>query len=124
MGARWIPVLAGGRAPFPGASSSFVRVCVQLKKTRWWRLLEDGIRFSPPSPRPNGVSSIVGGHVEVCLRRISQDLAGGCFWWIRSDPVFVRLCSCVFKLDPSDISFSLSAAVAALVRWSYGDLAR
>uniref|UniRef100_A0A8R7P9E4 Uncharacterized protein n=1 Tax=Triticum urartu TaxID=4572 RepID=A0A8R7P9E4_TRIUA len=70
--ARWIPALAGGRASFLGASSSFVRVCVLRKKTRWRRLLEDGIRFSPPSPRPNVVSSIVGGRVEVCLRRISR----------------------------------------------------
>uniref|UniRef100_M8B1J7 Putative L-lactate dehydrogenase B n=1 Tax=Aegilops tauschii TaxID=37682 RepID=M8B1J7_AEGTA len=65
MGVRWIPVLAGGKAPISGASSSFVRVCVLLKKTRWWRLLdEDEIRFSPPTSRPNGVSTIVGGRLE------------------------------------------------------------
>ena len=40
------------------------------------------------------------------------------------DPVFVRLCSCVYRLDPFDLRFSSSAAVAVLVRWSYGALAR
>ena len=124
MGARWIPALVGGRAPFSGASSSFARVRVLLKKTRRRRLLEDGIRFFPPSPHPNGVSSIVGGCVEVCLRRISRDLVGGCLWWIRSDLVFVRLCSCVFRLDSSDLKLSSSAAVAVLGCWSYGTLAR
>ncbi|EMS47599.1 hypothetical protein TRIUR3_32599 [Triticum urartu] len=64
MGARWIPALADGRAPFSGVFSSFVRVCVLLKKTSRRRLLEDGIRFSPPSPRLNGVSSIIQGRVE------------------------------------------------------------
>ena len=36
----------------------------------------------------------------------------------------VRLCSCVFRLDPFDLRYSSSAAVAVLVRWSYGALAR
>ena len=40
------------------------------------------------------------------------------------DLVFVRLRSCVKKLDVSDLCFSLSAAVAVLVRWSYGTVAR
>ena len=31
---------------------------------------------------------------------------------------------CVFGLDPFDLLYSSSAAVAALVRWSYGALAR
>lgn len=39
MGARWILALADGMAPFLGASSSFVRVCVLLRKTRRRRLL-------------------------------------------------------------------------------------
>ena len=117
MAARWIPALAGGRAMFLYVHSSFVRVCVLLRKTRRRRLSEDGIRFSPPSPRPGGVSSIVGGRVEVCLRRI-------CPWWICSDLVVVRLRSCVFRLDPSDLRYSSTAAVAVLLCWSYGALAR
>jgi hypothetical protein len=55
--------------------------------------------------------------VEVCLRRIY-------LWWICSDLVVVRLCSCVFGLDPSNLRYSSSAAVAVLVRWSYEALAR
>ena len=66
---------------------------------RWRRLPEDGIRFSPPSPRSGGASSIIGGRVEVCLRRISRDSVGVCLRWIHVDPVFVRLCSCVYMLD-------------------------
>ena len=62
--------------------------------------------------------------MEVCLRQISLDFVGGCLWWIRLDPVFVRLCSSVFRLDPSDLNFSSSAAVTVLGRWSYGTLAR
>ena len=92
--------------------------CILFRKARRrQRLFEDGIRFSPPSPRPDGVSSIVGGRVEMCLSRI-------CPWWICSDLVVVRLCSCVFRLDPSNLRYSSSAAVAVMVRWSYGTLAR
>ena len=36
----------------------------------------------------------------------------------------VRLRSCVFRLDPFDLRYSSSTAVAVLVRWSYGTLAR
>ncbi len=97
--------------------SSFVRVCVLLRKARRRRLPEDGIKVSPPSPHSGGASSIVGGRVEVCLRRIY-------LWWICSDLVGVRLRSCVFGLDLSDLRYSSSAAVAVLVRWSYGALAR
>ena len=88
-----------------------------LKKTRWQRLPEDGIKVFPPSCHSGGASSTVGGHVEVCLRRIY-------LWWICSDVVVVRLRSCVFGLDFSDLRYSSSAAVAVLVRWSYGALAR
>ena len=109
--------LVGGRALFSVVFSCFVRVCVLLRKTRRRRLLEDEISFSPPSPRPDGVSSIVGGRVEMCLSRI-------CPWWICSDLVVVRLCSCVFRLDPSDLRYSSTAAVAVLLRWSYWGLAR
>ena len=55
--------------------------------------------------------------MEVCLRRIYPR-------WICSDLVVVRLCSCVFRLDPSDLRFSSSAVVVVLLRWSYGALAR
>ena len=55
--------------------------------------------------------------MEVCLRRIY-------LWWICSDLIVVRLRSCVFGLDLSDLRYSSSASVAVLVRWSYGTLAR
>ena len=80
-------------------------------------LPEDGIKVFPPSCHSGGASSTVGGHVEVCLRRIY-------LWWICSDLVVVRLRSCVFGLDLSDLCYSSSAAVAVLVRWSYGTLTR
>ena len=99
-----IPTLAGGRAPFLSVSSSFVRVCVLLRKTRRWQLSEDGIRFSPSNPCFGGASSIVGGRVEVCLQHIH-------LWWICSDIVFV--------LDPSDLCYSSTAVVAVLMRSSY-----
>ena len=117
MGARWILPRAGGRAPFSVVFSCLVRVCVLFRKARRRWLPEDGIKVSPPSPRSNGASSIVGGRVEVCLRRIY-------LWWICSDLVVVRLCSYVFGLNPSNLRYSSSAAVAVLVRWSYGALAR
>ena len=53
----------------------------------------------------------------MCLRRIY-------LWWISSDHVVVRLISCVFGLNPSNLCYSSLAAVAVLVRWSYGALAR
>ena len=96
---------------------NLVRVCVLLRKARRRRLPEDGIKVSPPSPRSSGASSIVGGRVEVCLRRIY-------LWWICSDLVVVCLRSCVLRLNPSNLRYSSSAAVAVLVRWSYGALAR
>ena len=111
---------AGGRDPV----LVLVRFNVLVRVVWRWRCPLVGIMSPAFYPRLDGVSSIVGGRVEVCLRRISRDLVGGCLWWIRSDPVFVRLCSCVFRLDPSDLKFSSSAAVAVLGRWSYGTLAR
>ena len=96
---------------------SFVRVCVLLRKARRRRLPEDGIKVSPPSPRSDDASSIVDGRVEVCLRQIY-------LWWICSDLVVVRLCSCIFGLDPSDLRYFSSAAVAVLGCWSYGALVR
>ena len=63
------------------------------------------------------MSTIIGRRVEVCLRRI-------CPSWICSDLVVVRVPSCVFRLDPSDLRYSSSAAVDVLLRWSYEALAR
>lgn len=83
---------------------------------RWWRLPEEGIKVSSPSPRSSDASSIIDGCVEVCLRRIY-------LWWICSDLFVVRLCSCVFRLDNSDLHSSF-AMVVVLVCWSYGALAR
>ena len=84
---------------------------------RWWRISEDEIKVSPPIPHPDDVSSIIGRRVEVCFRRIHP-------WWICSDLVVVYLCFCVFKLDPSDLRSSSLAAVAVLVCWFHGALAR
>lgn len=50
----------------------------------------------------------------MCLR------SGGYLWWIYSDPVFVHLHSCVFRLDPSNLRVSSSVVVAVLVCWSLG----
>ena len=117
MEARWILARTGGRALLLIDFFNLARVCVLLRKTRRRRLHEDGIKVSPPSPRSGDASSIVGGRVEVCLRQIY-------LWWICSDLVVVRLRSCVFGLDFSDLHYSSSAAVAVLVRWFYGALAR
>ena len=54
--------------------------------------------------------------MEVCLRRI-------CLSWICSDLFVVRLRSCVFRLDTFDLPSS-STAIAVLVHWFYGSLAR
>ena len=107
MEAPWILARAGRRAPFLVVFFYLVRVSVLLRKATRWRLPEDGIKVSPPSPRSGGASSIVGGRVEVCLRQIY-------LWWICSDLVIVRLRSCVFGLDPSDLRYFSSAAVAGL----------
>ena len=116
MQAEWISTLAGGSVPSLDVPSSFVRVCVLLRKTRRWRLPEDGIKVFPPSPCSGDASCIVDGRVELCLRRI-------CLWWICSDLFVVRFRSCVFRLDPFDLHYS-SAAVVVLMRWFYGALAR
>ena len=117
MEARWILTRTGGRVLFLVIFFNLVRVCVLLRKATWRRLREDEIKVSPPSPRSGGASSIVGGRVEVCLRQIY-------LWWICSDLVVVRLRSCVFGLDPSDLRYFSSATVAVLGCWSYGALAR
>src|SRR6187401_1200297 len=117
MEARWILARTGGRAPLLVDFFNLARVCVLLRKTRRRRLPEDGINVSPPSPRSGDASSIVGGRVEVCLRQIY-------LWWICSDLVVVRLRSCVFSLDPSDLRYFSSATVVVLGCLSYETLAR
>ena len=62
--------------------------------------------------------------VWTCVFGRSRGIRSVVVWWIRSDPVFVHLCSCVFRLDPSDLTFSSSATVVVLVRWSYEALAQ
>ena len=64
-GMRWIPALVGRRAPFLDVSSSYVRVCVLLRKARRRHLPEDGIKFSSHSSYPGCASSIVGGRMDV-----------------------------------------------------------
>ena len=91
------------------------------------------ILFSTITPLPwpdagschisRGVCSIVGERVEV-LQRIPRDSVGVCLRWILVDPFFVRPCSCVYRLDPSDLRFSSSTAIVVLVRWFHGALAR
>ena len=63
MEPEWNSTLAGGRTRFLDLFWSFVRVCVLLRKARQRRLLEDGIKVSPPSPRSGDASSIIGGLV-------------------------------------------------------------
>jgi hypothetical protein len=94
---------------------SLVRVCGLFRKAWRRRLSKDGIRFFPSVPCPGGATSIIGGHVKVCLQHIPLDLVGVCLRWILLDLVFVRVCWCVFRLDPSDLLFSSSATVAVLV---------
>ena len=53
-------------------------------------------------PRLHGASSVIGGHVEVCLCRISQDSVGIGLRWICLDTVYVHLCG-VYTIDPSDL---------------------
>ena len=63
--------------------------------------------------------------MEVCLRRSSPDSMGGSLWWrICSDPVFVRICSCVFRRVPVDLCYSSTTAVVVVVCWFIGVLAR
>ena len=94
------------------------------KRKAWrWRLPEDGIRPSPPIPRPGGAFSVVGGCVDVCLQRIARDSVGIGLCWISVDPVFVRVPSRVYMLDPSNLRFSSSSMIVVLVPWSRGVLA-
>ena len=54
-------------------------------------------------PRPDYASSIVGGCVEECLRRILRDSIGAALRWICLDPVFVRIRLSVYMFDPSGL---------------------
>ena len=69
--AWWIPTtLAGRRASCLDVFNSLFLVCVLLKDVRQRWISEDGIKFSLPSPRSGGASSVVGGdgeRVEICL---------------------------------------------------------
>src|SRR4051794_29305640 len=112
----WILAFTGGRALILVVLLRFLRVCVFLRKTRWWRLREDGIKVSPPSPHLGDASSITCGRVEVCFRWISP-------WWICSDMFVVCLRSC-FRLDPFDLCHSSMMTVVVLVCWFYGASAR
>jgi hypothetical protein len=102
----------GGKAdPWPLAGSfSFFYVFFGIVRQR--RHPEVRIRFSPPYPRSGGVSSTGGGLVESCVRRISWNLVG------------FHDCLCAFRSISSDLRFSSSTMVVALVRWSFGVLAR
>ena len=117
MGVWWIPALAGGRASFFHALSSFVGVLCAASR-RWW-LSEDEIRFSPPSPHSVGVLA----SSKIVWRFFSGGSRGS-----RSAFVFggscLRTSVFFYRLDLSDLRFSSSAAVAILVRWSYEALAR
>jgi hypothetical protein len=70
------------------------------------------IRSSPPYPRSGGASSVVRACVESCARRIS---------W---DPIGFHVPLCGLRSVSSDLRLSSLAMVAALVRWSFGALAR
>jgi hypothetical protein len=73
----------------------------------WWRrCLLVGIMSPMFDPRPDGPSSVVGGHVVVCLHQISQDSVGVGLRWICLDPVFDHLRSRIYRIDPSDLRFS------------------
>ena len=95
MAAWWILVLAGGRDPSLNIRSSFVRVCVLLRKTRWRRLPEDEIRFSPRLALVPVVHLASSMDVRKC--------GSNGVWWICSDLFVVRLYLCVFRLNPSDL---------------------
>ena len=62
--------------------------------------------------------------MEACLRRISRDSVGALLRLIYLDSVCVRLRSCGYRFDLSDLQLYSSAMVAALVRWSFEALAR
>jgi hypothetical protein len=98
---------AGG---FPFPILGFFYVFFGIVRRR--RHLEVRISYSLPYPRSGGASSTGGGRVESCVRQISWDLVG------------FRDRLCVFGSISSDLRFSSSAMVDALVCWSVGALAR
>jgi hypothetical protein len=86
--------------------------CVFFGMVIRWRHPKVRIRSSPPYSCSGGASSSGRGRMESCVRRISWDLVG------------FRDCLCGFRSVSFDLRFSSSAMVAALVRWSFGALAR
>ena len=62
--------------------------------------------------------------MEVCLRRISQDLVGACLRWTCSGPVSVRLRWRVYMLDSFDLRLFSSGLVVGLLCWFSGALIR
>ena len=82
-----------------------------------YKEMEGVVRIMSPTfyPRPDGASSITGGRVEVCLRRILCDTASFGLRWIYLDPFFVRLRLGVYRFGSSDLRFSSSAMVATLM---------
>jgi hypothetical protein len=74
--------------------------------------LEVRIRSSPLYPGSGGASRADGGRVESCAQRISRD------------PIGFRIHLCGFRSVSFDLRLSSLALVAALVRWSFGALAR
>lgn len=121
MEAQWIATLAVGGIYFILGVFWVCLWFVLIKKARRWWILEDGIRFSSPRPFPAGVFSFIEGCAEVS----PTDLAG--FNWCLSsmdlDRVYLRPCSCVFRLNPSNPHFSSATTVFVLVRWSFWTLA-
>jgi hypothetical protein len=74
--------------------------------------LEVRIRSSPPFPCSSGASNAGGGCVELCARRISWNL------------IISRVCWCGFVSVSFDLPLSSVTMVVALMRWSFGALAR
>jgi hypothetical protein len=102
--------LAGGRV-FVRLFRVYFNVFFKMvKRRRLYHVII--IRSSPPYPCSGGASSLSGWCVESCVLHIS---------W---DPISFHVCWCSFRLVSSNLWLSLLAIVAALVRWSFGVLAR
>ena len=112
----------GSRPPAGGRDPVLVFARLNVLVGAVWRRRCPSVAIMSPASylRPDGANSIVGGCVEVCLRRISWDSVGVGLRWISMDPVLVHLRSCVYRLNFSDLHFCSSVKVAVLMRWSYG----
>jgi hypothetical protein len=86
--------------------------CVFFQMVRRQRHREVRMRSPLPSPRSSDAPSASGGRVESCVRWILWHLFGFGFRW------------CGFRSFSSDIRLSSLAMVVALVRRSFGALAR